>query len=104
MGHSGHSVESAIAVFKPGLYRHYKGGLYTALCLITHHHHRMPMVVYTCLKYGGTNARPLVGWPEDPDGWFDWKKDEVTGVAVTRFTYIGDLPSNIPAQERFKHP
>jgi hypothetical protein len=97
-------IKSAIEMFKPGLYRHYKGGLYTALCLVTHHDSRQPMVLYTSLTYGGTNVRPLVGWVGDPDGWFDWKKDPVTGVAVSRFFYIGDLPSNIPAEERFKHP
>jgi len=96
----GHSIDSAIAVFKPGLYQHYKGGLYSALFLLTHHHTRKPMVVYTSLAYGGVNARPLVGWPGDEDGWFDWKKDPVSGIAITRFTYIGDLPSDTPAAER----
>lgn len=70
--------------FRPGLYRHYKqGNLYTALCLVTHHETRLPMVLYVSHVYGGFNVRPLYGWEaedqsacgasqcDDRDGWLD---------------------------------
>jgi hypothetical protein len=58
--------------FKPGIYRHYKGGLYRALCLVEHHESRQEYVVYVCLEKGTVNIRPLNGGlPNDPDGWTD---------------------------------
>jgi hypothetical protein len=56
--------------FKPGTYKHFKGGVYTALGLVTHHHNRRPMVKYLD-KDGTENVRPLEAWPEDPSGWTD---------------------------------
>lgn len=84
--------------FKPGLYRHYKGGLYTALGLITHHESRQPMVHYVSLTYGGANVRPLHPntVPGDPSGWFD----PIGPDGPSRFEYVGDLPSDTPAAER----
>jgi hypothetical protein len=84
--------------FRPGLYRHYKGGLYTALGLITHHDKRLPMVKYVSHTYGGENVRPLHGWPEDPDGWF--VPVVVDGKEVPRFVFVGDLPSDVKITER----
>jgi hypothetical protein len=92
--------------FKPGLYRHYKGGLYTAICLVTHHETRKPMVLYVSHTYGGMNVRPLSGSHGDPDGWADTMDtalldtDLARGEIVQRFQYIGPLPSNIPIGER----
>jgi hypothetical protein len=86
----------ATKAFKPGLYRHKKGGLYNALCLVTHHETRLPMVLYVSLAYGSTNVRPLVGWHGDPDGWTDL--DPVTGEP--RFRYLGELPSDMLAVDR----
>lgn len=94
--------------FKPGLYRHTKtGGMYTAIGLVTHHETRQPMVLYVSHKYGGSNVRPLDGWPGDPDGWRDQVEipgerqgDMHTIEQVPRFTFIGDLPSDTPITER----
>jgi hypothetical protein len=93
--------------FRPGLYRHYKGGLYTVICLVTHHETRRPMVLYVSHAYGGTNVRPLVGWRPnesstgvcvDRDGWLDWVDVDVGGLlpnrGVRRFQFVGDLPSD----------
>jgi hypothetical protein len=88
-----------IAEFRPGLYRHYKGGLYTALALVTHHEKRMPMVLYVSHTYGGANVRPLIGWIGDPDGWNDFVTSE-DGHNVRRFTLVGELPSDTPIAVR----
>jgi hypothetical protein len=57
--------------FQPGIYRHYKGGVYTAVGLVTHHETRKPMVLYFSHDKGSYNARPLVGWEGDESGWTD---------------------------------
>jgi len=92
--------------FRPGLYRHYKGGLYTAIALVTHHETRRPMVLYVSHTCGGMSVRPLHGWEVDPDGWAD-KVDISTldpdlprGPGVLRFTYVGPLPSDTPVTDR----
>lgn len=104
---------------RPGLWRHYKGGLYTVIGTVTHHETRMPMVLYVSHTYGGVNVRPVHGWemdpakandPQDVDGWLD----DVTirigpqGTLVSeqqvktcqRFVFVGDLPSDIRIEER----
>ena len=101
--------------FTPGLYRHYKGGLYTAICLVTHHETRKPMVLYVSHTYGGMNVRPLhgyterpdgvrdYGWKEDPDGWADLvnvSPVEEEPHEVRRFQFIGPLPSDTPVNLR----
>jgi hypothetical protein len=57
--------------FTFGTYRHYKGDLYTAIGLVTHHETRLPMVLYVSHAKGCVNCRPLHGWPHDPDGFCD---------------------------------
>ena len=96
-----------MATVKPGLWRHYDGGLYTVLGIVTHHETREPMVLYISHTYGGVNVRPVNGWREsrasscqDPDGWLDqvlWH-----GKDVPRFQYVGALPSDVPLKERIK--
>jgi hypothetical protein len=49
--------------FRPGIYRHYKGGMYTALMLVKHHESRTPYVLYISHTYGGANVRPLFPVP-----------------------------------------
>ncbi len=91
--------------FKPGLYRHYKGGLYTAICLVTHHETRKPMVLYVSHTYGGTNVRPLYGWEGDADGWADVVHvPSVDGGTWNRprFEYVGPLPSDTPVGDRYE--
>lgn len=85
--------------FLPGLYEHYKGGLYVALHLVAHHDNRLPMVVYISLTYGSVNVRPLVGWPGDEDGFFDEMPIGNSTLTHPRFRYIG--PANdTPAKDR----
>jgi hypothetical protein len=93
--------------FRPGLYRHTKtGGFYTAICLVTHHEGRHPMVLYVSHKNGGLNIRPLRGVPGDPDGFLDVVTiaHNLPGVIVRadhqRFTFVGDLPSDTPIEDR----
>jgi hypothetical protein len=76
--------------FKFGVYKHYKGGLYTAFMLVTHHGTREPMVVYASHTYGTTDVRPLHGWRGDSDGWADWMPEH----GQQRFEYVG------PASDR----
>jgi hypothetical protein len=54
--------------FKFGTYRHYRGDLYTAIGLVTHHETREPMVLYVSHEKGCVNCRPLHGWQYDPPG------------------------------------
>jgi hypothetical protein len=91
-------VAAVTAMFKPGLYRHYKGGLYTALQLVAHHETRKPMVLYVSHTYGGVSVRPLVGWRGDKDGWSDLVQHK--GGYTTRFVFVGELPSDAPITER----
>jgi hypothetical protein len=81
--------------FEPGLYRHYKGGFYTAICLVTHHEGRHPMVLYVSHTYGGMNVRPLYGVDGDRDGFFD-----AVAIGTLRFTFVGPLPRDTPIEER----
>jgi hypothetical protein len=63
--------------FKPGLYRHYKGGLYLALMLVHHHQTRELMVVYASLQYAQENGmvphsvRPFKSPLPGDDSWTD---------------------------------
>lgn len=84
--------------FRPGLYRHYKGGLYTAIALVTHHETGEPMVLYCSHTYGGLRVRPLDGFETDRDGWN--VRVAVDGELVERFEFVGELPSAIPVVER----
>ncbi len=88
--------------FTTGLYRHYMGGLYTAIALVTHHETRKPMVLYVSHTYGGMNVRPLFGWDGDPDGWADRVDVSTTNEPheVLRFQFIGPLPSDTPVTKR----
>ncbi len=101
---------------RPGLWRHYKGGLYTVLGTVTHHETRKPMVLYISHTYGGANVRPVRGWEgdfecdsgccQDMDGWLDpvlvraSMSANVPDETVTRFVYVGELPSDTPIKER----
>ena len=62
----------------PGIYRHYKGGLYMVLGVARHHEaHGKEYVVYHPLYLHGVekslrlNIRPLYGSANDPDGWLE---------------------------------
>lgn len=75
-------------LFHFGVYRHYKGGLYTAYGIVRHHDSGQKMVVYMSHEKGTHNVRPLSGWAEDPDGWTD-KVINSAGKRVDRFAYLG---------------
>lgn len=81
-------MEAVEQGFKLGVYRHYKGGMYTALMLVSHHDTRQDMVVYMSHEKHSINCRPLVGWTTDPDGWNDIVEHE--GRIVRRFEYVGE--------------
>ena len=68
--------------FRPGRYRHFKGGEYELLFLARHSETEEPMVVYRAL-YGerGLWVRPASMWNEFV---------EHGGGRVRRFTYIGE--------------
>lgn len=54
-----------------GIFRHYKGGLYTVLMLVEHHETRATVVIYVSHTTGKVLARLLEGTEHDPDGWMD---------------------------------
>ena len=69
----------------PGLYRHYKGGMYAVLATTRHSESLEPMTLYRAL-YGahGLWVRPASMFNE----MVLWK-----GVQQRRFARIGDLPA-----------
>ncbi|WP_338331750.1 DUF1653 domain-containing protein [Acetobacter sp. LMG 32666] len=67
---------------KPGLYRHYKGGLYTVLCVGRHSETEEWLVTYRCDALGTYWVRPLAMWQQTVNG-------------VPRFAFIG---ANTPTQ------
>ena len=70
--------------FKPGLYRHYKGGLYRALFLATDEATKQPHVVYVALSDGSLWTRSLQDWCAAAN------YDELQNQLVARFTRIAD--------------
>lgn len=94
--------------FKPGIYTHYKGGMYTALMLVRHHETRELLVLYVSHKTGNIQVRELrqpemadMGTvqlqPSRVDAWTDvveWQVPMPDGSAAThgpRFVYVGAL-------------
>ncbi len=63
----------------PGIYRHYKGGMYQVLAIATHSESLEPMVVYQSMTDGKHWVRPLAMWNDIIE------KD---GKTVTRFTHV----------------
>lgn len=79
-------AKAEIVLVQPGLYRHYKGGLYTVLGTVRHHATGLPMVRYVSHDHLTETVRPLVGWEGDPDGFFDYLVHE--GLRVPRFAFL----------------
>ncbi|MGI3778977.1 MAG: DUF1653 domain-containing protein [Janthinobacterium lividum] len=52
----------------PGRYRHYRGGLYTLLCVARHSETEEWLVTYTSDQTGDHWVRPLAMWCETVDG------------------------------------
>ena len=65
---------------EPGLYRHYKGGLYSLTCVGRHSETEEWLVVYRAEASGTVWIRPLAMWTETV--WHD-------GVDVPRFALVG---------------
>ncbi|GBQ97161.1 DUF1653 domain-containing protein [Gluconacetobacter sp. 1b LMG 1731] len=53
---------------RPGLYRHYKGGLYTLICVGRHSETEEWLVTYRSEARGDYWVRPLAMWVEDVAG------------------------------------
>lgn len=70
---------------RPGLYRHYKGGMYRALFACRHHETGEAMVVYVSLTHGTVSVRELRS--QGKDSWTDEVEHE--GSKVPRFEYVG---------------
>ena len=66
---------------KPGVYRHFKGGIYRVLYTAKHSETLEEMVVYQSCKDGSYWVRPASMWNETVD------RD---GEVKPRFTFIGD--------------
>lgn len=59
---------------KPGVYRHYKGGLYRVLFLARHSETEEELVVYQALYGdGGYWVRPLTLWLAPVEGEGGWQ-------------------------------
>lgn len=79
-------MEQARAGFRPGLYRHYKGGLYVATGLAVSHESfesDSPDVVYHSVTYGRLTYRPLAKPGED--SWSDQVQWPTCGVPINRW-------------------
>ncbi len=75
-----------IQEFKPGLYKHYKGGFYIALFLVRHHETGDFLVVYTSSKDHTVSVRE---WDsQGKDSWCDEVEDRWASPNK-RFTYMG---------------
>ena len=72
--------------FKPGLYRHFKGGLYQVLFSAqTHNHNGDVDVVYYSLTHRTWCTRPLRRDSRDEDSWLDWIQWPGGSLGVSRF-------------------
>ena len=66
---------------KPGIYRHFKGGVYEVIDIAIHSETLEEMVLYRCQKDGRYWVRPAAMWNETV---------EREGKTFQRFTYIGE--------------
>lgn len=74
-------MENSNIVVKPGIYRHFKGGMYRVLYMAKHSEDLSPMVVYQSLKDGSFWVRPASMWNETV---------ERDGQSYLRFQYVGE--------------
>jgi hypothetical protein len=82
--------------FQPGLYQHYKGQQYLALCLAREDETDEVVVVYTRLY-----ARP--GLPTSTRRLTIWNEEvEHEGNLVPRFSYCGHVTDEVDARGRPK--
>ena len=76
-------MEMKNSAVQPGVYRHFKGGIYRVLVTAKNSENLEETVVYQCCKDGTFWVRPASMWNETV---------ERGGVAYPRFTYEGDQP------------
>ncbi len=78
-------LQAMIDDFQPGLYRHYKGNQYLALCLAREDETDAVVVVYTRLY-------PRPGLPVSTRRLRVWNEEvEYQGQLVPRFAYVGHV-------------
>jgi len=70
---------------KPGVYRHFKGGIYRVLYTAKNSETLEDMIVYQSCRDGSFWVRPLAMWNENVD------RD---GYKGPRFTYMGENESS----------
>lgn len=88
---------------KPGLYRHYKGGLYRLILVADHHEHDgRRVVVYRSLAKGTINARQVdrVDLNDREDCWNDSVQPLKTKLPEPRFQIVGDEVRRQPFADR----
>ena len=74
-------MEKGNNAVKPGVYRHFKGGIYRVLYIARHSEGLEDMVVYQSCKDGSYWVRPVSMWNET------FERD---GEVKPRFQYIGE--------------
>ena len=74
---------------KPGIYRHFKGGIYRVIGIAKHSEDLSPMVVYQSLKDDSYWVRPAEMWNETVD------RD---GEIKLRFQYVGESLEDLDRQ------
>jgi hypothetical protein len=92
----------------PGLYRHYKGGVYLLLFLAEDHETRQALVIYRSISRGVNIARPLADWMAPlPDGGPRYVREDglitraeaakilgVTERTVAKWADVGELEAH----------
>lgn len=74
--------------FRPGLYRHYKGGLYIALFLCSHHETGETFVAYVSQEHLDSGVRLREWCSPGKDSWTDDVDGGDAGL-VPRFAWVG---------------
>ena len=74
-------MEMKNSAVQPGVYRHFKGGIYRVLFTAKNSENLEETVVYQCCKDGTFWVRPASMWNETV---------ERDGYCGPRFTYIGE--------------
>lgn len=70
--------------FKPGLYRHYKGGLYRAIALVAHHETQKLMVLYVPLEHPESQLQVRELDDNSGGSWNDWIDERGSAVSDCR--------------------
>ena len=79
-------MENINETVRPGIYRHFKGGIYRVLGIAKHSEDLSPMVIYQSCKDDSYWVRPAAMWNETV---------ERDGETKLRFTYVGETLDGI---------